>query len=196
MSDTIEITRYPNRRLYDRNRKAYVTLVDVEAMVVGGQDIRVRDSKSDEDLTRVILTQIILERHPERMKMFPIAFLHNVLRADQISLDWMTAYLGQAKSVMEAFPGAMGAGAMQASLAPGINLWQSLMPGNSKRKPDSPPSSSEPGPSSSESDPSDGDPVQGTGEESSRHELAQKLAEMEQRLQQLEDGSDEDEAKA
>lgn len=196
MSDTIEITRYPNRRLYDRNRKAYVTLVDVEAMVVGGQDIRVRDSKSDEDLTRVILTQIILERHPERMKMFPIAFLHNVLRADQISLDWMTAYLGQAKSVMEAFPGAMGAGAMQASLAPGINLWQSLMPGSSKRKPDSPPSSSESDPSSGESGPSDGDPVQGTGEESSRHELAQKLAEMEQRLQQLEDGSDEDELNA
>jgi hypothetical protein len=101
----------------------------------------------------------------------------------------MTAYLGQAKSVMEAFPGAMGAGAMQASLAPGINLWQSLMPGSSKRKPDSPPPSSE-------SDPSGGDQVHGTGEESRRHELAQKLAGMEQRLQQLEDGSDEDEAKA
>ena len=106
MSETVEITRYPNRRLYDRSQKKYVTLGDIEELVFGGRDVRVRDSKSDEDLTRLILTQIILERHPERLKMFPRAFLHSILRADHLAMDWLTAYFGQAMSYMESIVGA------------------------------------------------------------------------------------------
>jgi polyhydroxyalkanoate synthesis repressor PhaR len=189
MNDTIEITRYPNRRLYDRSRKAYVTLGDVETMVVGGQDIRVRDSKSDEDLTRVILTQIILERHPERMKMFPIAFLHNMLRADQISLNWMAAYLGKAKSVMDAFPGAMGTGAVGANLVPGVKFWQSLVSGPANSEATSQPTLDQP-------DHDGGGQPPLSPQQSSQLDMAEKLAEMEQRLQQLEGGSNEDEANA
>ena len=74
---------------------------------------------------------------------------------------------------------------MQAGLAPGINLWQSLMPGRSKRNQDNPQPPSE-------SDPSGGDPEQGSGEGASQLELAQKLAAMEQRLKQLEGDAADD----
>ena len=192
MSETVDITRYPNRRLYDRSRKAYVTLGDIEEIVLSGRDIRVRDSKSEEDLTRVILTQIILERHPERMRMFPVAFLHNILRADQISLDWMTAYLGQAKSIMDAFPGAIGP-----SLVPGGKFWRSIIPGGANRDPTHPPPSGDaenPSVPERSHDPegSGGEQLSGGSPGHNEVDLAKKLAEMEQRLKQLEGGSTDD----
>ncbi len=123
MSETIEITRYPNRRLYDRSHKTYVTVGDIEAMVVGGQNVCVLDNKTGEDLTRTILTQIILERHPERMKMFPVAFLHEILRADRFSLDWFTVYFGQAQKLLDGVTRSS-----KLSLVPGLDFWQAFMP--------------------------------------------------------------------
>ncbi len=170
MSERAEITRYPNRRLYDRSRKKYVTLGDIEAMVLDGQDVRVRDSKSDEDLTRVILIQIILERHPERVKMFPVAFLHGILRADQMALNWLTVYFGQAMPFMKGITGTPGT-----TLVPGMNFWQSLIPGVAKRANDSSTATRE-------------EPVP-DDEAQAQQELAAKLVEMEHRLKQLEGGS-------
>lgn len=51
-ADAIEITRYPNRRLYDRSTGQYVTLQELEERVRQGQNIAVTDSKSGDDLTR------------------------------------------------------------------------------------------------------------------------------------------------
>ena len=100
-AETIQIRRYPNRRLYDRSRRQYVTLGDIEELVRTGHDVEVRDSKSDEDLTRQILTQILLERHPDRMKMFPVAMLHGILRANDLALDFLRGYLRQSIAAME-----------------------------------------------------------------------------------------------
>ncbi|MFO0945263.1 MAG: polyhydroxyalkanoate synthesis regulator DNA-binding domain-containing protein [Planctomycetota bacterium] len=80
--ETIQIRRYPNRRLYDRESRRYVTLAEIEALVKSGRMVEVRDSKTGEDITRTILTQIILERHPERMAMFPVGLLHAMLQAN------------------------------------------------------------------------------------------------------------------
>ena len=123
MSETVEITRYPNRRLYDRQQKRYVNVGEIEAMVLEGRDVHVTDNKSGEDLTRLILTQVILERHPERMKMFPVSFLHEILRADQAALDWFTVYFAQAKSLMESVTGASGM-----PMLPGLDFWQAFSP--------------------------------------------------------------------
>ena len=98
---TISIRRYPNRRLYDRSRRQYVTLGDIEELVQAGHNIEVRDSKTDEDLTRTILTQILLERHPDRMEMFPIAMLHAMLRANDLALELLRGYLRQSLAAME-----------------------------------------------------------------------------------------------
>lgn len=100
-ADAIEITRYPNRRLYDRSTGQYVTLQELEERVRQGQNIAVTDSKSGDDLTRAILTQMILERHPERMELFPISFLHLMLRTNDMALDWMRSYLQQIFSHLE-----------------------------------------------------------------------------------------------
>ena len=172
MSQTVEVTRYPNRRLYDRSQKQYVTLGDIEEMVQSGKNVRVRDSKTDEDLTRVILTQILLERHPERLQMFSAALLHEILRADQMALDWLKVYLGQAKSFIESLPATTAV-----DFAPGMDLWKFWMP------------------RTNDQDESRGDAVDdsrpaGDQRSSSEAEMAKRLAELERRLNELESSRD------
>jgi polyhydroxyalkanoate synthesis repressor PhaR len=183
MSETVEITRYPNRRLYDRNHKTYVTVGEIETMVLAGHEVRVRDSKSGEDLTRVILTQILLERHPERMKMFPVAFLHAILRADRLALDWMAVYFGQAMTFLKGITGSPRNG------TPGFDFWRTVFPQASQplRETTSPSGVVEPQPAEPSASSS-------SGGEGAAIELAAKLAEMEQRLNQLEAKSPEAEA--
>jgi polyhydroxyalkanoate synthesis repressor PhaR len=103
MSDesTVRIRRYPNRRLYDRSQRQYVTLQDVEQYVLAGKTVEVLDSRSGEDLTRQILTQILAERHPHKMEMFPIAMLHSILRANDIALDLWRDYLRKSLLAIE-----------------------------------------------------------------------------------------------
>ena len=55
------IKKYPNRRLYDTETSAYITLTDVKKLVLENVEFRVEDAKTKEDLTRSILLQIILE---------------------------------------------------------------------------------------------------------------------------------------
>ena len=50
--EVISIKRYPNRRLYDRQARRYITLQDLEDLVLQGNKIEVRDSRTGEDLTR------------------------------------------------------------------------------------------------------------------------------------------------
>lgn len=95
------IVRYPNRRLYDRSEGRYVTLQDVEEKVRGGRTVTVRDSKTGEDLTRAVLTQILLERHPERMALFPVSFLHLAIRANDSMLGVLTEYMRQSLAYAE-----------------------------------------------------------------------------------------------
>ncbi|MFO0907999.1 MAG: polyhydroxyalkanoate synthesis regulator DNA-binding domain-containing protein [Isosphaeraceae bacterium] len=105
MSDetTVEIRRYPNRRLYDRSRRQYVTLQDIEAMVLAGTNVEVRDSRTGEDLTRQVLTQIMMERHPQKMDMFPVAMLHNMLRANDLAVEMWRGYLRQSVAAVDAW---------------------------------------------------------------------------------------------
>ena len=55
------IKKYPNRRLYDTATSSYITLNEVKKMVMDHADLVVQDAKTQEDLTRSILLQIILE---------------------------------------------------------------------------------------------------------------------------------------
>jgi len=57
-----KIKKYPNRRLYDTSKSTYITLDDVKALVLGLERFVVVDSKTEEDLTRSILLQIIMEQ--------------------------------------------------------------------------------------------------------------------------------------
>jgi polyhydroxyalkanoate synthesis repressor PhaR len=56
------IRKYPNRRLYDTSKSSYITLEDVKKLVLENVEFKVLDSKTDEDLTKGILLQIISEQ--------------------------------------------------------------------------------------------------------------------------------------
>ena len=64
------IKKYPNRRLYDTQTSSYITLTDVKQLVLDNEEFTVVDAKSNEDLTRSILLQIILEEEASGAPMF------------------------------------------------------------------------------------------------------------------------------
>ena len=74
------IKKYPNRRLYDTDTSAYITLAEVKNLVMDSTDFVVRDAKTNEDLTRSILLQIILEEEAGGAPMFTEAVLGNIIR--------------------------------------------------------------------------------------------------------------------
>ncbi len=79
-SKTRVIKKYPNRRLYDTDSSSYVTLADIKQLVMKGQAFVVRDAKTDADLTRSILLQIILEEEAGGAPIFSEAALSNIIR--------------------------------------------------------------------------------------------------------------------
>lgn len=77
----IVIKKYANRRLYNTAKSSYVTLDDLSHMVRAGEDFRVFDAKSGEDITRSVLTQIIFEQEAkEGQNMLPTSFLRQLIR--------------------------------------------------------------------------------------------------------------------
>ena len=74
------IKKYPNRRLYDTDTSSYITLQEVKQLVMEGQPFVVRDAKNNEDLTRSIFLQIILEEEAAGAPMFSEAVLAQLIR--------------------------------------------------------------------------------------------------------------------
>ncbi len=74
------LKKYPNRRLYDTQTSSYITLADVKRMVLEGVDFEVHDAKTQEDLTRSILLQIILEEETGGVPMFSTNSLAQIIR--------------------------------------------------------------------------------------------------------------------
>ncbi|MGB3836336.1 polyhydroxyalkanoate synthesis repressor PhaR [Castellaniella sp.] len=74
------IKKYPNRRLYDTQTSAYITLSDIKQLVLDNAVFRVVDAKSGDDLTRSILLQIILEEESGGVPMFSATALAQIIR--------------------------------------------------------------------------------------------------------------------
>jgi polyhydroxyalkanoate synthesis repressor PhaR len=82
MESTVRlIKKYPNRRLYDTKTSSYITLADVKQMVVKNEDFQVVDAKTNEDLSRQILLQIILDEESGGMPMFSSDLLSQMIRS-------------------------------------------------------------------------------------------------------------------
>ena len=81
--EVLEVKKYPNRRFYDATRKKHVTLADLYEQVRAGRQIHVTDSKSGDDITHIVLTQIILEHDPPKLELFPASLLHQTIQANQ-----------------------------------------------------------------------------------------------------------------
>jgi polyhydroxyalkanoate synthesis repressor PhaR len=88
------IKKYPNRRLYDTKTSSYITLADVKQMVLKNEDFQVLDAKTNEDLSRQILLQIILDEESGGMPMFSSDLLSQMIRSYGSAMQgFMGSYL-------------------------------------------------------------------------------------------------------
>ena len=77
----VTIKKYANRRLYNTGTSTYVTLEDLATMVKNGEEFAVFDAKTGEEITRAVLTQIIVEQEgKEGQNLLPINFLRQLIR--------------------------------------------------------------------------------------------------------------------
>ncbi len=140
--DPVVVKKYANRRLYDTSSSAYVTLDDLAELVKSGVDFVVYDAKTNEDLTRQILTQIIVEQEGRGENLLPVQFLRQLIRMYgapgqgpsplpsylEMSLD---AFVRQQERLREAFSGGLGrtpgAGAFEDQVRQNMQMFERAM---------------------------------------------------------------------
>lgn len=138
MTDARLIKKYPNRRLYDTAISSYITLVDVKNLVLDGIEFEVVDSKTNADITRSVMLQIISEEEEGGEPIFSTDLLAKVIRSyGGKEQDLLTSYLEksmqlwmeqqrlfreQARTLMEGTPMSMLAQITERNLA----LWQAM----------------------------------------------------------------------
>jgi len=95
----VVVKKYANRRLYNTETSSYITLDNLADMIRAGRDFVVYDAKSGEDITRGVLTQIIVEEESKGTSMLPTAFLRQLIGFYGRSLQGVVPrYLEQAMS--------------------------------------------------------------------------------------------------
>ena len=100
-SDKVTIKKYANRRLYDTESSAYITLDRLAEMVREGREFEVVDAKSGDDITRQVLTQIIVDEEARGSTMLPVNFLKQLIGLYGNSMESMVPqYL---EAAMDAF---------------------------------------------------------------------------------------------
>ena len=93
----VVVKKYANRRLYNTATSSYVTLDDLATMIKEGGDFVVYDAKTGEDLTRSVLTQIIVEQEQKGQNLLPISFLRQLISFYGDSMQFLVpGYLEQA----------------------------------------------------------------------------------------------------
>jgi polyhydroxyalkanoate synthesis repressor PhaR len=96
------IKKYPNRRLYDTEQSRYITLVDLQKLVLAGEDFEVVDANSGNDITRNILLQIISEQESGGRPLFTTDILLRIIRFYGASVqDAFSTYLEESLSLFE-----------------------------------------------------------------------------------------------
>jgi polyhydroxyalkanoate synthesis repressor PhaR len=78
-TNPIVIKKYANRRLYNTDTSSYVTLDDLCQMIKQGEEIVVYDAKNGDDITRSVLTQIIVEQENKGQSLLPTGFLRQLI---------------------------------------------------------------------------------------------------------------------
>jgi polyhydroxyalkanoate synthesis repressor PhaR len=114
---TIVITKYPNRRLYDTSSSRYINLEDIGEMVRKGKDVQVVDAQTGADVTRVTLTQIIVDDAKQQPTGLPLELLRQlIVSSDEVGREFIMWYL---KSAFDAYQ------SVQSKLHSGLNEMQS-----------------------------------------------------------------------
>ena len=99
MTQPVVVRKYENRRLYDTSSSRYVNLPEIAQMVREGTEVQVVDAKSGDDITRVILTQIIHEDARQKKGDLPLPFLRElIVTSDRAFRDFLSWYADAALS--------------------------------------------------------------------------------------------------
>jgi polyhydroxyalkanoate synthesis repressor PhaR len=94
---TVLIKKYGNRRLYDTAGSRYVNLDDLAGFIRRGKDVQVVDAKTGQDLTRVVLTQIITEDAKDKPTGLPLELLRQlIIASDEVRQEFVMWYLKSA----------------------------------------------------------------------------------------------------
>jgi polyhydroxyalkanoate synthesis repressor PhaR len=78
-STPVVIKKYANRRLYNTETSSYITLEHLATMTREGRDFQVFDARTGEDITRSVLTQIVMEEEATGQTMLPVPFLRQII---------------------------------------------------------------------------------------------------------------------
>ncbi len=80
MNEVKVIKRYQNRKLYDTHQSCYVTLEEISQMIKNGDDLRVIDNKTKNDITQATLTQLLYETERKASNPVPVELLKEIIR--------------------------------------------------------------------------------------------------------------------
>lgn len=94
MADTRVVKRYANRKLYDTQRSRYVTLDQIAEMIRAGEDVKIVDNNSKEDLTAITLAQIIFEEE-KKSSFMPLSALRNIIQSGGQSIQQFATQTGE-----------------------------------------------------------------------------------------------------
>jgi polyhydroxyalkanoate synthesis repressor PhaR len=82
---TLIVKKYGNRRLYDTERSQYITLEDLALLIKSGREVKVVDAKSNANLTKAVLLQIITEQEKDK-DLLPVSFLKQMIQLGDTSV--------------------------------------------------------------------------------------------------------------
>src|SRR3954452_22969876 len=102
MPDTRIIKRYANRKLYDTEHSRHVTLDQISEMIRNGDDVKIVDNKTKEDLTTVTLAQIIFEEEKKQRSFLPLGAMRNIIQSGG---EWFAEAQRRVQSIL---PGKKG----------------------------------------------------------------------------------------
>src|SRR5262249_24332413 len=94
MAETRIVKRYANRKLYDTQRSRYVTLEQIADMIRSGEDVKIVDNNSKEDLTAITLTQIIFEEE-KKQSFLPLSALRNIIQSGANNMTQFATQAGE-----------------------------------------------------------------------------------------------------
>jgi len=128
------IKKYPNRRLYDTEASKYITLPQLRSLIIQGESIKVIDSTTEEDITRNILLQIILESESGGEPLFTADMLAQIIRfyggtLQGIFARYLEQSLGLFTQQQEQFMGHLGEdpfSAMTQMAQKNMQMWSDL----------------------------------------------------------------------
>ncbi|HZS06676.1 MAG TPA: polyhydroxyalkanoate synthesis repressor PhaR [Blastocatellia bacterium] len=130
--DRVVIKRYGNRRLYNTETSSYVTYHDIINIVRAGHDVQVIDSSTQDDVTKAVLIQAILDEEKNQKNLLPLPFLLQLIRSQEgVAKDFFSNYLASSfeayLKTKEEFDRRFRGFLETSASAP--QLWEQLIPG-------------------------------------------------------------------